>query len=91
MYLSGLYMAAELVEGHGQYFLNGKFFKQVLHSGIHQKILIQLKATKVNVLNRQGLGEAQKMQRNLCFVETHNFLHPTVVAFDGVRVKILFI
>lgn len=78
MYLSGVCMAAELIEGHGQYFLNGKFFKQVLHSGVHQKMLIQLKATKVNVLKRQGLGKAQKkvvcwMQRNLCFVDTQSF------------------
>lgn len=53
-------MAAELVEGHGQYLLNGKFFKQALPSGVHQKILMQLKATEVNVLNRLGLGEAQR-------------------------------
>lgn len=40
VYLSRLHMAAELVEGYGQYFLNAKLFKQVLHSGVHQKILL---------------------------------------------------
>lgn len=60
VYLSRVHMAAELVEGHGQYFSNGKFFKQVLHYGVYQNISIQLKATEENVLNRQGLGEAQR-------------------------------
>lgn len=99
MYLSGVHTAAKLVEGHGQCFINGKFFKQVLHSEVHHKILIQLKATKVSFLNRQGLGEAQKkpicwdaeksmLCRNPQFVASHS---TCLWCYEVEMVRILFI